>query len=122
LKNWLLKILVCSVNAFILSYIITGVTVTSIFSAILLAVVLSILNFFLKPLLVILTIPITIFTLGLFLLVINTFIVLLADHYIDGFKVTGFWPAFWFSLLLSFFNSLVHGKLQVKVHKGNNNK
>jgi putative membrane protein len=117
MKNWLLKILVCSVNAFLLSYILTGVKVDSIFSAIILALVLAILDFFVKPLLIILTIPVTIFTLGFFLLVINTLIILLADYYVDGFSVTSFWAAFWFSLLLSFFNSLVHGKLKVSVHK-----
>jgi putative membrane protein len=61
-----------------------------------------------KPILIVLTLPVTIVTLGLFLLVINGIIMLSVGYFIDGFKVDGFWYALLFSLLLSFFNSFVH--------------
>jgi len=59
-----------------------------------------------KPILILFTIPITILTLGLFLLVINAIIILMVDYFVDGFYVDGFWWALAFSLILSVFNSL----------------
>jgi putative membrane protein len=73
------------------------------------AVVLAVLNVFVKPVLVILTIPITIVTLGLFLLVINTLVILLADWLVPGFQVDGFWWALVFSILLSLINGIFGG-------------
>jgi putative membrane protein len=70
-------------------------------SAAVVVIVLAILNVIVRPILVLLTIPVTIFTLGLFLLVINAVIVLLADYMIDGFYVNGFLWALIFSLILS---------------------
>jgi putative membrane protein len=87
--------------------IIPGVHVSSLTSALLAAIAIAFLNAVLKPLLVILTIPITFLTLGLFLLVINTFIVLTADYLIDGFEVSGFWSAFLFSIILSLTTSVI---------------
>ncbi|HNS45795.1 MAG TPA: phage holin family protein, partial [Bacteroidales bacterium] len=81
----------------------------TIWTAILVAVVLALLNFFLKPLFIILTIPFTILTLGLFLLVINAVIILIADHLIGArFEVDGFWWALLFSLIISAINSLIN--------------
>jgi putative membrane protein len=71
------------------------------------AVVLALLRMTVKPLLIILTLPVTIVTFGLFLLVINAFIILLADSLIDGFNVSGFWIALLFSLILSVFESIL---------------
>jgi putative membrane protein len=81
-------------------------------TAILVAVVLSILNFLVKPILVIFTLPITILTLGLFLLVINAIIILLAAKLIDGFYVSGFWWAVIFSLLLAILQAILHSILK----------
>jgi len=67
-----------------------------------------------KPVLVVVTIPITIITLGLFLLVINGFIILLVDYFIPGFEVDGFWWALLFSLLLSFLQSILYGLFEEK--------
>jgi putative membrane protein len=78
-----------------------GVKVDNYFSALLVAVVLAFLNTFLKPVLTILTIPITLFTLGFFLLVINAVIILIAGRLVNGFQVNGFWWAVLFSLILS---------------------
>jgi putative membrane protein len=72
----------------------------------LVAVVISLANIIVKPILVILTIPITVFTLGLFLLVINALIILMVDYFVPGFSVNGFWWALAFSLILSVFNSM----------------
>lgn len=100
--------MVCSVNVFLLAYIMPGVEVKTIFSAILVAVVLSLLDAVIKPLLILLTLPATILTLGLFLFVINACIILIDDHFVHGFNVDGFWYALLFSIVLSFFNSFVH--------------
>ena len=108
MNRWLFKVLVCSVNVFLLAYIMPGVHVNTIFSAILVAIVLSLLDAVIKPLLILLTLPATILTLGLFLFVINACIILIDDHFVHGFNVDGFWYALLFSIVLSFFNSFVH--------------
>jgi len=71
------------------------------------AAVLAFLNTIVKPILTILSLPITFFTLGLFLLVINAFIILFADKLVDGFRVDGFWTALWFSLVLSLVSGIL---------------
>lgn len=96
------------VGILVAAYILPGVMVTSFWSAIAVAVVLSILNVLVKPVLTILTIPITIVTLGLFLLVINAIIVLMADFFLSGFSVDGFWWALIFSVVLYFIYSFIN--------------
>jgi putative membrane protein len=110
MQKWFFKVLVCSVNVFILAYILPGVEIRDMLSAVLVAVTLSILDAFVKPILVLLTLPATILTLGLFLFVINACIILIDDHFVGGFHVESFWHALLFGALLSFFNSLVHKK------------
>lgn len=110
MRKWFFKVLVCSVNVFILAYILPGISIVDFFTAIIVAVVLSLLDGIVKPVLIILTLPATILTLGLFLFVINAGIILLDDYFIHGFKVDSFWHALLLSALLSFFNSLVHKK------------
>ena len=83
------------------SYIIPGVAVDSFTTALVVAVVLGIINIFLRPILVILTLPITIITLGLFALVLNALLIMLAANLVPGFEVSGFWAALLFALLLS---------------------
>jgi len=107
----LLKILVTAMAVLILAYILPGVQVLNFMSAILVAVVLGLLRLFVKPLLVIFTLPATIVTLGLFLLVINACIILMADYFVDGFGVNNFGWAFIFSILLSFVQSVLHNIL-----------
>lgn len=97
----LINIVVVGLVVLLLSYFLPGVAVSSFLTALLVAAVLALLNALLRPLLVILTIPITILTLGLFLLVINAIIILIADALIPGFEVAGFLWALIFSLLLS---------------------
>lgn len=108
MKKWFFKVLVCSVNVFILAYILPGITIVDFFTAILVAVVLSLLDAIVKPLLILFTLPATILTLGLFLFVINATIILIDAYFVHGFKVESFWHALLFGALLSFFNSIVH--------------
>ena len=110
MQKWLLKILVCAVNVFILAYILPGIEIKDMFTALVVAVVLSLLDAIVKPLLVLLTLPATILTLGLFLFVINACVILIDAHFVHGFEVKSFWHALLFSVLLSFFNSFVHKK------------
>jgi putative membrane protein len=83
--------------------------VTSFGYAVLVAVILALLNASIRPILVVFTLPVSIVTLGFFVLVINTFIIEIAAYLVpnDGFKVDGWWWAFFFSILLSFLNSIL---------------
>ncbi len=111
--NILLRIVISAVVAFGLSYVLSGVHINSFVTACMLAIVLGLLNIFVKPILIILTLPITIFTFGLFLFAINALIILLAAKFISGFRVDGFWWALLFSLLLSVLTSFFY-KTSVK--------
>ena len=108
--KFLLKILISTVNVFILASIVPGVSIVNnnIFTAVSVAVVLAILDAIVKPILVLLTLPATILSLGLFLFVINACIILIDAHFVHGFKVENFWYALLFSFLLSFFNSFIN--------------
>lgn len=102
-----IRLLLNAIAVFALAHILNGVQVDNYITAIIVAVVLSLLNLLVKPLLVFFTLPITIITLGLFLLVINGLIILLADKFIDGFSVSSIWWAILFSVLLSILQSLL---------------
>jgi len=108
----LLRILLSALAVVLLAKILPGVSVASYWTAILVAVVLSLLNFIVKPILIILTLPVTILTLGLFLLIVNAIIILLADSLIDGFMVDGLWWALLFSLLLSLLQAVLFSLLK----------
>ncbi|WP_185783204.1 phage holin family protein [Croceivirga lutea] len=110
--KFLLRILLSAGAVLILANVLPGVTVTSFTVALIVAIVLGLLNFIVKPILVILTLPITILTLGIFLLFINAIIILLADAFIDGFAVSNIWWAIIFSLLLSFLQSIFFSLLK----------
>lgn len=112
--DFIIKLFLNAIAVVITAYILPGVHLESFWYAILLAAVLSLLNVSIKPILIVLTIPATIFSLGLFLLVINAFIILIADWIItDGFNVDGFWWALLFSIVLSVINS-IFDRLTVK--------
>ena len=91
------------------AYILNGIHVDNTITALLVAVVLGLLNSFIKPILIILTIPITLFTLGLFLLVINIIIVKWAASIVSGFTEDGWFAALLFSLVVSFISSVIEG-------------
>lgn len=105
--NLLFRIIITAIAAYIAAKLLPGVTVADAKTAILVALVLALLNTFLKPLLIALTIPITIVTLGLFLLVINILIVLLASRIVPGFEVHGWITALLFSLIVSLITYLL---------------
>jgi putative membrane protein len=96
----------------IAAYLLPGVVVNGVFAAIVLAIVLGLINVFIKPLFLILTLPLNILTLGLFTLVINALMILLASKILEGFSVAGFWTALWFGIVLwalnMIFNRLFH--------------
>ncbi len=110
--NYILKILLSAVAVVVLAKLIPGVMVDTYTTAIWVAFLIGILDTILKPILVVLTIPVTILTLGLFLFVINAGLILLADNWIDGFSVSGFWAALLFSILLSFLESILYKVLE----------
>lgn len=109
--NFILKIVLTAVAVLVIAHFLPGVSVINFTNAVIVAIVLALLRVTIKPLLIILTLPVTIVTLGLFLLVINALIILLADNLIDGFHVTGFWVALLFSLILSIFESILYSFL-----------
>lgn len=104
--NWLIRLLLNGLAVVLTAYLLPGVSVDGYGTALIVALVLAIVNVLVKPILILLTIPITILTLGLFLLVINAAIILFVDNLVDGFAVDGFWWALFFSLILSVFNSV----------------
>jgi putative membrane protein len=104
--NWILRFLLSSVAVVLTCYLLPGADVSDFWTAMVVAFVLSLVNIFIKPLLILLTIPVTIVSLGLFLLVINALMIMLTDYFVDGFDVRGFWWALLFSLILSLLNSL----------------
>ncbi len=104
--NGVVRFLLSGLAVLLASYLLPGVSVGHYGYALLVAVVLALANVLVKPLLVILTIPLTIITFGFFLLVINALIVLLVDYLVAGFHVENFWWALGFSLILSLFNSM----------------
>lgn len=108
--RFILKMLVSAMVVTIIAYVLPGVHVQSFLAALAVAVVLALLNTFVKPVLVVLTIPVTVFSLGLFILVINAAIVLLASEIVDGFEV----KSFWWALIFSIINSLVSTLLEQK--------
>lgn len=104
----LLKMLLTAVAVFAIASLLSGVTVANFNTALVVAITLGLLKVFIRPIIIFFTLPITIITLGLFLFVINTFLILLTDYFIEGFIVNGFWTALLFSLLLSMAQSILY--------------
>ncbi len=102
-----IRIVVTAILVMVLSYFMKGVRVDGILTALTVAIVLSLLNAFIKPLLVFFTLPFTIFTLGLFLIVINGILILLCTKIVGGFYVNSFWTATLFSVILSISQSIM---------------
>ena len=101
--RFIVKIIISTLAVLITAYLLPGVSIEnqSFFTALMVALVLAFLNALVKPILIFFTIPITIFTLGFFILVINAIIIIWASRLVDGFHVEGFWKALLFSLILS---------------------
>ncbi|MBO4599131.1 MAG: phage holin family protein [Bacteroidales bacterium] len=105
--GFLAQVVVMTLATILAAYILPGVRVESVGAAILTAVVIALLNSFIRPILIVLTLPFTIVSMGLFLLIINAVIILLASGLVASFQVDGFWSALFFSLLLTVFNYLL---------------
>ncbi|HKK46469.1 MAG TPA: phage holin family protein [Balneolaceae bacterium] len=102
--SWIFKLLLNGVGIFIIGYILKGVEIKSFFTALGVAILLAIVNTFIKPFIVILSLPLTIITFGLFILVINALMLMLVDALVEGMKIRSFGWALLFSLLLSILN------------------
>lgn len=98
--NWL----IAAIAVLVTSYVLPGVHVAGFLAALVAVVILGLINAVIKPVLILLTLPVNILTLGLFTLVINALMVLLASAIVPGFRVDGFWWALLFSVILSFVN------------------
>ncbi len=94
--HWLISALAIGIAA----YLIPGIDVTLV-GALVLAVVLGLINVFLKPIINLLTLPLNVVTLGLFSLVVNALLIMLAGMIVPGFVVAGFWPAFFFGIVVA---------------------
>lgn len=115
--NFIIKLFLNAIAVVITAYVLPGVYLESFVYALLLAALLSVLNVSIKPVLVFLTIPATIVSLGLFLLAINAFIIEIAAWILKpGFAVASFWQALFFSILLSIINSIFE-RLTVKAQQ-----
>lgn len=105
--SFVAKLLVLTLAVLATSYILPGILVESIIAALIAALVLGLINTFVKPVLVILTIPLTVVTLGIFLLILNALLLLLTSALVSGFHVSGFWWAVLGSIIISVINSAV---------------
>ncbi|MEO6488475.1 MAG: phage holin family protein [Ferruginibacter sp.] len=112
--TFIIRLLITAAIAYGLSLILSGVHIDGYGTAIIFALVLGLLNLFIKPLIILFTLPITLLTLGLFLFVINALIIIIADKFIDGIRIDGFFWALIFSLVLSIFSSATNAALKKK--------
>lgn len=103
----IVRLLVTAILVTLLANFLGGVHVDSFATSIVVAIVLALLNLFVKPILILFTLPVTILTFGLFLLVINALIIMLCNELVNGFSVSNFWSALLFSVLLSIAQTLV---------------
>jgi len=104
--------MVIAAVSFGLAHVLRGIHIDTFWTAVVFAVVLAILNIFIKPLIILLTLPVTILTLGLFLFVINALVVLLASKFVSGISIAGFGWALLFSLILSLVTSVLDRELE----------
>ena len=111
MPSFITKLLINTVAALVAAYLLSGVHINSVTTALLVAVVLALLNTFIKPILVILTIPITVLTLGLFLLVINVLIIKWTASLVGGFTVDNWLWALLFGLVVSIVSSILESLL-----------
>jgi putative membrane protein len=101
-----LRLLIYTGAVLLTAWLLPGVTIENFTTGLMVAIALAILNTFLRPILILLTIPVTLLTMGLFLLVINALIILLISKFVPGFVVDGFWWALLFSVILSIVASI----------------
>jgi putative membrane protein len=110
-SSFLVKIILGGISVLIAEFFLSGIHIDSWVTGFLLAAILILINLTIKPLMIVLTLPLTLITFGLFLLVINALVIMLADKIIPGFQVDGFWWALLFAIVLSIINSLFGNNL-----------
>lgn len=128
MRGIILRWLTLTAAIMLASYLLDGILIDSFLSAVAAAAVLGILNAFLRPIALILTLPINVFSLGLFTFIINAMMLKMASGLIDGFEIHGFWTAVFGALIISLvswgLNTCINDRGQVDVidlrHKGNN--
>lgn len=110
--NFIIKLLLSGLAVITAAYLLPGVYISGFISAIVVAIVLGLFNALVRPILIILTIPVTIFTLGLFIFVINAIIILMVSSILNGFEVDGFWWALAFSIVLTIVTSIINSAIK----------
>lgn len=104
---WIVRWFISAVALYIVSKIVPGISLSNFSSALLAVFIIALVNILIKPLLFLLTLPITVLTLGLFAFILNALMLLLAGNIIPGFHVEGFWAAFMGSILLSIVSTIL---------------
>ena len=117
--KFILRLLINALAILLVAYLIPGITVSSFWAALIMAVILGIINALISPSVKILTLPISILTLGLFTLVINALMFLLASYFVVGVKIDSFASAFWGALIISIIGFLANQFLKKKKKKRN---
>ncbi len=115
--RFLIRMLISTIAIMVTSYLLPGVTLDSFAAALATALLIALLNTLVKPVLIILTIPVTLITFGLFLLVINASIIMMASNLLKGFHVDGFWYALFFSVILSVITTVMESMVSSDVKK-----
>ena len=108
------KLIITTLIIFGLSYILPGVNINNIWTALIAAIVLGLLNTFLKPILLLFSLPVNIITLGLFTFIINAFIILLVSHLVSGLEIINFGSALFFILIISFINLFINSLSNIR--------
>jgi len=108
----LFRLILNTAALLVLPYLITGIEVDGIYIAFISAIILGLINISIRPLVKLLTLPISILTLGVFALVINALFFWFVASFVEGFSVTGFWPAFWGALIMSLVSWLTNQLLK----------
>lgn len=111
MPRFIARLLFNTIATLVAAYLLSGVHISNVATALVVAIVLALLNTFIKPLLVILTIPLTVLTLGLFLIVINVLIIKLTASIVEGFSVDNWLWALLFSIVISIVSSILEGLL-----------
>ncbi|MBI3844286.1 MAG: phage holin family protein [Planctomycetes bacterium] len=109
--NFIIALLLNALALLLTSKVVSGITVKSYGAAIIAAIILAIANALVKPILVILTFPVTILTLGLFILVINALVFMVSLNVVNGIEVSGFWAGFWGCIVYSILSYIIHAML-----------
>lgn len=107
MKNFLIRWAISAFSIFIVAHIVRGIEVPNIPTVMVVALVLGIVNAFVRPLVILITLPINMLTLGVSTLFINGALFLLVSKIVKGFVITGFWPAFWGYILFSIISFLL---------------